>query len=209
MTTVSSIPGRLGARFQAAVEFAARKHDGQTRKGKSVPYIAHLLSVASIVLEAGGDEDSAIAALLHDVVEDCGGRPVLREIELEFGSRVAHIVEGCTDSFGTPKPPWKERKDSYLARLRTEDAGTRLVSASDKLDNARSVLSDYRWDGESIWTRFSGGREGTLWYYRALAQEFRGDPNRVAVELDRVVSELERVAGTVPGTAQKVSREQA
>src|SRR5678815_5811937 len=99
-------------------------------------YIAHLMSVSSIVLEAGGDEDCAIAALLHDVVEDCGGMPVLHEVRERFGAKVAHIVEGCTDSFTDPKPPWRQRKEDYLARLQTEDQETRLVSASDKLDNA-------------------------------------------------------------------------
>ena len=186
---------QLGPRFFAAFEFAARKHAGQTRKGKSVPYLAHLMSVSSIVLEAGGDEDCAIAALLHDVVEDCGGMPTLREVEERFGPTVARIVEGCTDSFVDPKPPWRERKDEYLRRLREESPETRLVSAADKLDNARSVLLDYRTQGDSIWTRFNGGREGTLWYYRALADEFnRFQRDRLAGELDRIVSELEQVS---------------
>jgi (p)ppGpp synthase/HD superfamily hydrolase len=198
VTERPAIECRLGPCFGAAFEFAARKHDGQTRKGKTVPYLAHLLSVTSIVLEAGGDEECAIAALLHDVVEDCGGVPVLREVEEQFGPRVARIVEGCTDAFTDPKPPWQMRKEDYLERLRDEDSHTRLVSAADKLDNARSVLLDYRTQGESIWTRFQGGREGTLWYYRALAEEFkRCPPNQLAAELDRVVSELERVAGAV------------
>ena len=110
-------PVFLGPRFLAAFQFAAQKHDGQTRKAKSVPYLAHLMSVSSIVLEAGGNEDCAIAALLHDVVEDCGGRPMLREVEDRFGPDVARMVEGCTDSFEDPKPPWRQRKDEYLSRL--------------------------------------------------------------------------------------------
>src|SRR5581483_7108340 len=133
-----------------------------------IPYIAHLMGVASLVLEAGGDEDMAIAAFLHDVVEDCGGAAMLKEVRRRFGKRVAHIVDGCTDAYETPKPPWKERKVSYIDRLKREDSDTRLVSAADKLNNIRSILSDYRALGESVWTRFNGGREGTLWYYRTL-----------------------------------------
>jgi (p)ppGpp synthase/HD superfamily hydrolase len=185
---------QLGPRFHGAFHYAAEKHKTQTRKGKNVPYLAHLMSVAAIVLEFGGDEDCAIAALLHDVVEDCGGRPVLREIENEFGPRVARMVEGCTDSFDEPKGPWKTRKDEYLERLRTEDPNTRFVSACDKLDNARSVLRDFRKDGDSIWQRFHGGREGTLWYYRALADAFQQSPvSNVASELNLVVNELEQL----------------
>ncbi len=187
-------PVFLGPRFLAAFQFAAQKHDGQTRKAKSVPYLAHLMSVSSIVLEAGGNEDCAIAALLHDVVEDCGGRPMLREVEDRFGPDVARMVEGCTDSFEDPKPPWRQRKDEYLSRLLKEDSDTRLVSAADKIDNARSVLRDYRIHGEAVWARFNGGRDGTLWYYRALADEFNRSPaDMLNSELERIVSELERV----------------
>ena len=187
-------PVFLGPRFLAAFQFAAQKHDGQTRKAKLVPYLAHLMSVSSIVLEAGGNEDCAIAALLHDVVEDCGGRPMLREVEDRFGPDVARMVEGCTDSFEDPKPPWRQRKDEYLSRLLKEDSDTRLVSAADKIDNARSVLRDYRIHGEAVWARFNGGRDGTLWYYRALADEFNRSPaDMLNSELERIVSELERV----------------
>jgi (p)ppGpp synthase/HD superfamily hydrolase len=140
----------LGRRFERALLFATRKHAGQTRKGTTVPYVAHLLSVAGLVLEAGGDEDLAIAALLHDVVEDCGGAPMLREIRRRFGQRVAHVVEGCTDSDLDPKPPWRQRKQDYLKHLRTADADVRLVSAADKLHNTRSVLTDYRQIGERV-----------------------------------------------------------
>src|SRR5437899_10612922 len=117
---------KLGPRFQRAFQFAAQMHSGQTRKASIIPYIAHLMGVASLVLEAGGDEDLAIAALLHDVVEDCGGAPILEEIRRRFGSRVAHIVDGCTDAYTSPKPPWRERKEQYLKRLATEDSDTRL-----------------------------------------------------------------------------------
>jgi GTP pyrophosphokinase len=187
-------PVLLGPRFWSAFQFAAQKHDGQTRKAKSVPYLAHLMSVSSIVLEAGGNEDCAIAALLHDVVEDCGGRQMLREVKDRFGSDVARMVEGCTDSFEDPKPSWRQRKEEYLRRLPKEHSDTRLVSAADKIDNARSVLRDYRIHGEAIWARFNGGREGTLWYYRALADEFNRCPaDMLNSELERIVGELERV----------------
>src|SRR6266702_6258539 len=151
---------KLSRRFDEALRFASKKHGGQTRKGTDVPYIAHLMGVASLVLEAGGDEDMAIAALLHDVVEDCGGMPRLREVRKQFGPRVAKIVEGCTDSFGDPKPEWMERKKNYLREVKDADAETRLVSAADKLHNVRTILADYRQDGESIWKRFSGKKEG-------------------------------------------------
>ena len=186
---------RLGARFLRAFVFAAEKHKGQTRKASSIPYIAHLMGVASLVLEAGGDEDLAIAALLHDVVEDCGGVPMLKEVRRRFGARVAKVVDGCTDAYTDPKPPWRERKERYIARLRNEDKETRLVSAADKLNNVRSILSDYRAVGESIWSRFNGGREGTLWYYRTLRDEFRRSrPNRITRDLALAVSELESLA---------------
>jgi (p)ppGpp synthase/HD superfamily hydrolase len=178
-----------------AFDFAFEKHAGQTRKASSVPYIAHLMGAASLVLEFGGDEDMAIAALLHDVVEDCGGAPMLKEIERQFGNRVAKIVDGCTDSDTDPKPPWQERKETYIRHLKTADAETRLVSAADKLHNVRAIVADYREVGESVWARFSGGREGTLWYYRALLQEFlRDQPNRLIRELELTVCELESLA---------------
>jgi (p)ppGpp synthase/HD superfamily hydrolase len=188
---------RLGPRFLRAFEFAAKKHAGQTRKASTIPYIAHLIGVASLLLEAGGDEDLAIAALLHDVVEDCGGAPMLKEVRRRFGSRVAKVVEGCTDSGTIPKPPWRERKDYYLRHLVDADADTRLVSAADKLNNVRSILSDYRQVGEFVWERFSGGREGTLWYYRSLRDEFLRDvPNRITREFNLAVNELESLART-------------
>lgn len=193
---------RLGPRFNQALLFASKMHAQQTKKGTGVPYIAHLLGVVSLVLEAGGDEDLAIAALLHDVVEDCGGLPVLGKVRRRFGERVARIVDGCTDSYTDPKPPWRERKQQYLRKLHDEDDDTRLVSAADKLYNARSLLSDYRYLGESIWERFTGKRAGTLWYYRALVEEFRQHaPNRLTQELERVVLELEKLAGISASTS--------
>src|SRR5580700_7110088 len=184
----------LSPRFEQALIFASRKHAGQSRKATAVPYIAHLLSVTGLVLEAGGDEDLAIAALLHDVVEDCGGAPVLEEVRRSFGERVAHVVEGCTDTDLDPKPPWRQRKEDYLKHLQTADSDVRLVSAADKLHNARSILADYREIGESVWERFTGKRDGTLWYYRSLLDEFRKrDANPLVNQLERVVKELEAV----------------
>jgi GTP pyrophosphokinase len=188
---------KLGPRFERALVFATRKHGGQERKGTPVPYVSHLLGVAGLVLEAGGDEDLAIAALLHDVAEDCGGVPMLNQVRRRFGKRVAHIVEGCSDAFTTPKPPWRERKEPYIRHLRTADADTRLVSAADKLHNARTIVADYRELGEQIWERFQGKRDGTLWYYRALLDEFkRKKPNRIVNEFERVVLELEALTAS-------------
>jgi (p)ppGpp synthase/HD superfamily hydrolase len=182
----------LSRRFERALQFALRKHASQTKKGTKVPYAAHLLGVASLVLEAGGDEDLAIAALLHDVVEDCGGTPMLNEVRRRFGKRVAHVVAGCTDSDTYPKPPWRSRKEKYLRHLRTADADVRLVSAADKVHNTRAILTDYREIGEPIWERFQGKRDGTLWYYRELVKEFRRTKaTRLTKELERVVTELE------------------
>lgn len=189
-------PPALGIRLQRAFRYAAEKHDGQTRKQSAVPYLSHLMAVASLVLEAGGDEEMAMAALLHDVVEDCGGMPRLREIRKQFGPRVARIVEGCTDSFGEPKPEWIERKKDYLREVKHADAETRLVSASDKLHNVRTILADYRQHGKAIWKRFNGKKEGTLWYYRALSDEYqRRNRNRITGELAIAVEQLERTVG--------------
>ena len=184
----------LGPRFERALLFATRKHAGQHRKGTTVPYVAHLLGVASLVLEAGGDEDLAIAALLHDVVEDCGGSPMLKEIRRRFGERVAHVVDGCTDTDVDPKPPWRQRKEDYIAHLRTADADTRLVSAADKLHNVRSIVATYREIGDRVWERFHGKRDGTLWYYRTLLDEFQRKKSSPLIrELERAVIELETV----------------
>ncbi|MGA7221197.1 MAG: HD domain-containing protein, partial [Candidatus Sulfotelmatobacter sp.] len=138
---------KLGPRFMRAFSFAAEKHAGQTRKASTIPYLAHLMGVASLALEFGGDEDAAVAALLHDVVEDCGGVPMLREVSRRFGPRVAKIVNGCTDSYTEPKPLWRERKENYLRHLKHADSATRLVSAADQLNNVRSILSEYRYVG--------------------------------------------------------------
>ena len=188
---------KLGKRFEEALLFSARAHREQRRKGSEMPYVAHLLAVAAIVIENGGDEDEAIAALLHDVMEDQG---VSREeIERRFGERVARIVEGCTDGVPDPqtgeKPEWRIRKEAYLLHLEVASPSEVLVSSADKLHNARSILSDYRKLGEGVWARFRGGRDGTLWYYRALADRFRAVSDSAVVdELWRVVSEMEMLA---------------
>jgi len=185
----------LSERFDEALVYAARLHAGQTRKTSGVPYVSHLLRVAGIALEFGADEDEAIAALLHDAVEDQGGPPTRAEILRRFGTRVAEIVDGCTDTDQQPKPPWRQRKEAYLEHLRRASSSVRLVSASDKLDNARSLLIAYRRQGEAIWRQFSGARDGTLWYYRSLVTIFRQfGPSALVEELARVVEELERAA---------------
>jgi (p)ppGpp synthase/HD superfamily hydrolase len=186
----------LSARFGAALAYAARLHARQSRKGTTRPYIAHLLGVTSTVLTHGGDEDEAIAALLHDAVEDQGGKPRLREIRRKFGARVARIVDACTDSYTEPKPPWLERKKEYLRHLRKADKSACLVSAADKLYNAREILADFRVHADAIWMRFSGEKHGTLWYYREVTRILRGKvPRQLGKELERIVWELERAAG--------------
>lgn len=184
----------LDQRFLDGLAYATKLHARQARKGTRVPYVSHLLGVASIVLAEGGDEDMAIAALLHDAVEDQGGKPTAREIERRFGKRVAQLVEACTDADTVPKPPWKDRKTRYIEAIRHEAADARLISAADKLHNARDILADYRQHGEEVWKRFRGGREGTLWYYRSLVDTFRAaGGNRLVDELDRVVTKLEQL----------------
>src|SRR5258708_1066500 len=153
---------KLGPRFEDALVYATQKRRGEMRKSRNVPYVAHVLSVAALVLEAGGDEDQAIAALLHDVVEDCGGAPVLEEIRHEFGDRVARIVDGCTDTDEEPKPPWRARKERYLRHLQQGGEDVRLVSLADKLHNVRSIVLDYRYLGDKVWERFTGGRVSAL-----------------------------------------------
>ncbi len=188
-----------GKKFEEALEYAARAHRDQTRKGTRIPYVTHLLAVASIVGENGGTEDEVVAALLHDAPEDQGGEARLADIRERFGEEVAGIVAGNTDTYEDPKPPWRERKEAYVARIAREPDPVRLVSAADKLHNARSVLADLRAVGDALWTRFNGGKEGTLWYHRALVMAFAAaGSNAVVDELDRVVGEIERLADKRP-----------
>ncbi len=191
-------PAPTTARLDRAFSYANELHQNQLRKETSVPYIAHLMAVCSLVLEDGGDEEEAIAALLHDAVEDQGGRNTLEEVRRLFGERVAMIVEGCTDAFSSPKPPWLERKQRYLAHLATAPPEVLRVSLADKLHNARSILTDLRADGDSIWDRFNGGREGTLWYYRSLAELFQNiSSSPMAIELVRTVHRMDRLARSI------------
>lgn len=194
-------PVRLSPKFSEALAHAFLLHGRQERKGSGVPYIGHLLSTAGIVLHYGGDEDQAVAALLHDAAEDQGGRETLKSIGLKFGSRVARIIEGCTDTFENPKPPWRPRKEQYIKRLAAEETDTLLVSAADKLDNARAIIMDLRAIDErgqardGLWSRFKGGREGTLWYYREIAAAYPSDRvGPICGELKATVSELDRLA---------------
>ncbi len=190
----------LTHRFENALIYACHIHASDVRKGTEIPYVSHLLAVASLILENGGTEDEAIGALLHDAAEDHGGERRLEDIRVRFGDTVAAIVHGCTDTFEDPKPPWRPRKQAYIERLQHEPLHVLKVSLADKVHNARAILRDYRAVGEPLWERFNGRREGTLWYYRALVDAFQGaDAFRdgdvpLIAELDRVVSELEFLA---------------
>lgn len=192
----------LSSKFEEAMVYANRIHAGQRRRKTNMPFIAHLLGVSSIVLEYGGNEDEAIGGLLHDAVEDAGGQKRLDEIRERFGQTVADIVQGCTDSDQYPRPPWRTRKEAYLVHLPTASASVRLVSAADKLHNARALLRTYHLLGPAIWERYNGGKDGTLWYYRALVLAFQtSGPSALAKELDRVVSEIKRVSTLPPVTS--------
>ncbi len=187
---------RLSRKFEQALVYATRIHGGQLRKKTQIPYIAHIIGVTAIAMEYGANETEAIGALLHDAVEDCGGAKRLRDIERRFGKAVAKIVDGCTDTDQTPKPPWLMRKKGYIAHLKHAPVSTQLVSASDKLHNLRAILMNYRTDGDKLWSRFHGGKEGTLWYYAALLEAF-SDAKRLApllAEIDRTLTALEALA---------------
>lgn len=192
-----------GEKFEEALLYTARVHKDQARKGANVPYVTHLLAVAAIVGENGGTEDETIAALLHDAPEDRGGRERLQDIRGRFGDEVTKIVDGCTDTYEDPKPAWRPRKETYIAHVATAPASVRLVSAADKLHNARSILADLRSLGDELWDRFTGGKDGTLWYYRALVEAYyEAGTNAVVEELDRVVREIEVLAWRDPGNRQ-------
>ena len=183
---------KLSHRFEEALVYAHKLHREQTRKGGRIPYISHLLSVAALVLENGGDEDEAIAALLHDAVEDQGGKVTRKAILNMFGERVTEIVDGCTDADTIPKPSWRERKEQYIEKLRDASSSVRRVALADKLHNARSILRDLSRDGEITWDKFTGGRSGTLWNYRTLLEVFlETDTNSWLVqELSQVVGQF-------------------
>jgi (p)ppGpp synthase/HD superfamily hydrolase len=187
----------LSPRFTDALCYAAALHGEQRRKVGGEPYIAHLLAVAALVLEYGGGEEEAIAALLHDAVEDQGGEATLAEIRGRFGDAVAEIVVGCSDTAGSPKPPWRRRKEAHIERLRGESAAVRLVVAADKLHNVRSLVREYRRCGESLWASFHGGRDGTLWNLRAVADALKqARQTPIVEELERSLGELIATIGT-------------
>ena len=183
--------GMLTIRFEGALVYASRLHAQQTRKGNGVPYMAHLLGVTALVLEDGADEDEAIAALLHDAIEDQGGKAVREEIRNRFGERVAVLVEGCSDSETMPKPPWRERKEHFIESLRTAPVGTLRIVAADKLHNVRALLRAYRGSGKGIWESFHGGKAGTLWYYGQVTEVLEARMGGLLVEeLREAVSRL-------------------
>jgi len=181
----------LTHRYDEALLFASELHRAQVRKGTTIPYLSHLLAVSALVLKSGGDEDQAIAGLLHDAVEDQGGSETLAEIQRHFGERVASIVADCTDTLVVPRPPWIERKQAYLAALPEKRPDAWLVSLADKTDNARAILGDYREIGDRVWHGFSGGKEGVRWYYQSLSEFFsKYYPSPLASELARTVAQF-------------------
>lgn len=186
----------LTNRFDEAFRYAHAVHADQTRKGTTAPYVAHLMGVASIVLDDGGNEDEAIGALLHDAVEDQGGRQRLEEIRSRFGDAVARIVEDCTDSWETPKRPWIERKRQYVEHARRLGTSSLRVSAADKVHNAYAILRDLRNSGEVVWERFNAAPDDVLSYYESLVRAYReagGGP--LVDELDRIVRGIQREMG--------------
>lgn len=193
----------LTDRFIRAFRYCLELHGGQTKKGTSTPYVAHLMSVCALVLEEGGNEDEAIAALLHDALEDQPEKTNREEIAARFGERVLELVTACSDTppeyRGGEKPSWCWRKKRYLAHLRVADPGALRIALADKLHNARQILADYRILGEELWPRFNAGKEKQLWFYRTMLQDVgknasSREVSRLIEELDRVVSELERLA---------------
>ncbi len=179
----------LPDRFDEAFRYAHSLHRDQTRKGTSIPYISHLMTVAALVVEHGGNEDQAIAGLLHDAVEDRGGAETLAKIRTDFGDAVAAIVSDCTDAWTEPKPPWQARKEAYLTALPGKSAQSLLVSLADKTHNAEAILFDYRVLGDPLWDRFNGGADGTRWYYNALADVFSDTmTGRLSDRLSRAVT---------------------
>lgn len=206
----------LTDRFTRAVDHARIAHAAQFRKGSDIPYLYHLLGVASLVIEFGGDEDQAIAGLLHDLLEDCGAahEPIIRA---QFGDRVADIVLACTDGTAEGKAShadaearrrdWLARKLAYLADLQQADDGVLLVSACDKLHNARAIVQDLEDSevGMAVFARFKSGKDGTLQYYESLARVFAGRGVKVAPVLDAVVARMHQLAGNAERRAVQLS----
>lgn len=185
----------LGDRFQQALTMAAAAHRDQRRTGTDIPYVAHLLAVCAIVIEDGGDEDEAIAALLHDAVEDQGGQAMLLSVRERFGERVARIVLALTDAMDEPELSWRARKERYLAHLEHAVDDELRVSVADKLHNARAIAQDLSQVGDDVWRRFTGGRDGVLWYYAALVDVFgRRFPGPLTTELTATVQTIHTLA---------------
>jgi GTP pyrophosphokinase len=193
LSVPETTPTALTTRYDAALLLASELHRAQRRKGSGAPYLSHLLCVSALVLEYGGDEDEAIAALLHDAVEDQGGAPTLERIAAEFGPRVAAIVAGCTEEqYQERGLRWRERKDNFIASLADADPSVRLIVAADKLHNASSYLRDYALQGPAVWTRFKDGHAGVSWFLRAVADALAaagGMP--ILRELDEAISRIE------------------
>ena len=188
----------LTERFDDALAYASHLHRSQTRKGSGIPYVSHLLAVAAIALENGADEDQAIAALLHDAVEDQGGLAQLETIRARYGGGVAQIVADCSDSHAADKPEWRARKEAYIVSLAHKPARSLAVSLADKTHNAAAINADLRAVGEAVWERFTGAKHGSLWYYRALADAFRDKAPGIAAErFAREVNEMEELAARV------------
>lgn len=194
----SQTPGnvnRLTPRFEQGLIYANQLHKTQIRKVGNIPYISHLLSVAALVLEAEGTENEAIAALLHDAIEDQGGAKTREEISVKFGAEVLAIVEGCTESDTFPKPPWKERKLRYLEQIKTGSSSVQLVSLADKLHNGRSLLFHWRTYGEELWTSFDGGKPNIIWFYQSLLKVYQTTPHlALTQEFEAVVSQLQKIS---------------
>jgi (p)ppGpp synthase/HD superfamily hydrolase len=187
---------KLSGRLDEAFRYAHEAHAAQTRKGTNAPYISHLMGVSSIVLDDGGSEDEAIAALLHDAAEDQGGRERLEDIRSRFGEAVARIVADCTDSWDTPKLPWAERKRAYVQHARKLPAPSLRVSAADKVHNTYAILRDLRNSGESVWSRFSATPDDVMAYYGELVRAYReSGGGRLVDELDRIVRGIRREMG--------------
>ena len=185
-------------RYNEALSYAETLHRSQLRKGTSIPYISHLMTVSALVLEHGGDEDQAIAGLLHDAAEDQGGEATLADIKTRFGNSVAAIVADCTDSWEEPKPEWRPRKEAYIESLFKKPQASLLVSLADKTHNAEAILHDYHEIGDDIWARFTGGKDGTHWYYQTLKDSFAKLipgrlQQRMANAVDRFVQGHKRV----------------
>lgn len=185
----------LTQRFDQALLFATQLHRHQTRKGTQIPYISHLLSVTALVLESGGNEDEAIAALLHDAIEDQGGDRTRQEIRHRFGDTVSSIIEACTESDVQPKPPWRDRKLRQLERLRSASLQIQRVMLADKVHNARSTLAELQREGPQVWNKFKAGREGTLWFYNAVLGIVGSQESWLCAELARLVTALEEQEG--------------